>query len=242
MPTRKRRRTRLNPGPVLVLAVIVVFVTGILYSPLTSLSKTTVVGAAPEDQENIRDILATLNGIPWIMVNPKWVETRVQRIEAVDHASYSQNIFGRGHLEITYRQAVARVRSNRPIGLDAAGVLFASGSLPADLPIVLRPQGARDLPLTLGAGFPSGYVAQLAMKARQMEPKEKLIVWFDSDGRLCLNIGTGLVILGGCDDLDAKLQSLKEILDGQPGLLAKLESLNLTEPSHPAKTYKKARQ
>lgn len=226
----------------MVLAVLFVFVTGILYSPLTSLSTTTVVGAHPSDQDQFHEILNRLNGTPWIMVNARWVETQVQRIEAVDHASYSQNIFGRGYLDISYRVPVARVKGNVPIGLDSTGVMFKTDELPGDLPVVMRPDSAKDLPMTAASGFPSTSVADLALKARQLDPQEKLNIWFNKQGALCLNMGAGLVILGSCDDLDEKLHSLKEILTDQPGLLAKLESLNLTEPTRPAKTYKKQRE
>ncbi|MFI5385550.1 MAG: cell division protein FtsQ/DivIB [Fimbriimonadales bacterium] len=242
MPKRRRRRTRIKWGPILVLSLIAVVVSGLFYSPLTSLTTATVTGANAADQANIEGILSTLNGIPWVMVNQRWVETRVQRIEAVDHASYSQNIFGRGHLEIAYREPVARVRGSRAIGLDRTGIMFETGDLPANLPILIRPDDAKDLPMTIAAGFPSTNVAELAVRARQIDPQNQLVIWFNKEGALCLNIGTGLVILGSCDELDRKLQSLKEILDDQPGLLAKLESLNLTEPSHPAKTYKRQRQ
>ncbi|HVT13428.1 MAG TPA: hypothetical protein VHE55_14270 [Fimbriimonadaceae bacterium] len=242
MPKRKRRRTKIKPGPILALGIIVVFVTGILYSPLTSLSVTTVVGAHASDEGEIQGILSVLNGIPWIMVNPRWVETRVQRIEAVDHASYSQNIFGRGNLQIFYRVPVARIKANIPIGLDATGVMFKTDELSDALPVVLRPDSARDLPITAASGFPSTSVADLAQKAQALAPQGKLTIWFNKEGALCLNMGTGLVILGSCDDLDEKLHALKEILDDQPGLLAKLESLNLTEPTRPVKTYKRQRE
>lgn len=231
----------MKPGPLLTLAFVFVLATGLAYSPLTSLTKVSVLGVQPSDKATVEDILSTLNGIPWVMVNPRWVETRVQRIQAVDRAHYSQNIFGRGRLEIAYRTPVARVTGARGLGLDAAGVMFEMDSLSTDLPILIRPDAAKELPMTVVSGFPSSSVASLAIQARQMEPREKLIIWFNDRGALCLNIGTGLVILGSCDDLDRKLRSLKEILDEQPGLLAKLESLNLTEPSHPAKTYKRSR-
>lgn len=242
MPKRKRRRTRIKPGPILVLAVLFVLITGVLYSPLTSLSKTTVVGARPSDQSQLQEIMNHLNGIPWIMVNPRWVETQVQRIEAVDHANYSQNIFGRGSLNIAYRVPVARVKGAGPIGLDSTGVMFKTDELPDDLPVVMRPDSAKDLPMTAASGFPSTSVADLALKARQLDPQEKLNIWFNKEGALCLNMGAGLVILGSCDDLDEKLHALKEILTDQPGLLAKLVSLNLTEPTRPATTYKKQRE
>jgi hypothetical protein len=242
MPKRKRKRTRIKPGPFLVVAVLVVFISGIFYSPLTSLSKVAVTGAKTMDQAAIQQTLSTLNKIPWIMVNPRWVETRIQRIQSVDHAAYSQNIFGRGHLEVTYRIPVAKVRGATEIGLDAKGVMFETDKVPEDLPSVFRPESAHDLPVAMAAGFPSGSVADLAIKARQLFPKEKLIIWFNKPGFLCLNVDTGLVILGSCDDLDSKLSALKDILDQQPGLLAKLESLNLTEPTHPAKTYKRQRE
>lgn len=242
MPKRKRKRTRIRPGPILVLLLVLVLFTGLVYSPLSSLSKTTVVGAKAVDRPLIKGILAKLNGIPWIQVNPRWVETRVQGIEAVDHATYSQNIFGRGRLEVVYRIPVARVRAGKPIGLDATGVMFETDALPDDLPIVVRNDEAKDLPLTLVGSFPSQAVADLAPKAALLFPSQKLTIEFNSEGSLCLNSRGSLVILGSSDDLDQKLQSLKEILDRQPGLLARLEKLDLTEPTHPAMTYKKQRE
>lgn len=242
MPKRKRRRTRIKTGPILVVAAIVVFITGIVYSPLTSLSKVSVSGAKDVDRPQINEILKTLNKIPWVMVNKRWVETNVQRIQAVDQASYSQNIFGRGHLEVTYRVPVASVKGVSAIGLDARGVMFETDVVPDGLPAVIRPDTARDLPVAVAGGFPSGSVADLAVKTRQMFPQRKLIIWFNKQGFLCLNVDAGLVIFGSCDDLDSKLRALKDLLEQQPDLLAKVESLNLTEPSHPAKTYKKQRE
>ena len=126
--------------------------------------------------------------------------------------------------------------------MDSSGVMFETEQLPADLPVVMRPESAKDLSLSIAGSFPSTIVAQLAIKAREMNPQEKLIIGFNKQGALCLNIGTGLVILGSCDDLDLKLHSLKEMLDQEPGLLANLESLNLTEPSHPARRKKNTRE
>ncbi|HTQ12017.1 MAG TPA: FtsQ-type POTRA domain-containing protein, partial [Fimbriimonadaceae bacterium] len=230
------------PGPILLIGILFVFVAGMLYSPLTSLSHVQIVGARSVDQATIESILGDLNGIPWIKVSGRSVEARVMRIEAVDHATYSQNVFGRGRLVVSYRVPVARIRSGKPVGLDATGVMFMTDQLPPDLPVVTRPESANDLPVTIVSGFPSAVVAGLAVKARDMAPHEKLSIWFDQEGSLCLNMGTGLVILGSSDDLDAKLHSLKEILDGQPGLLANLESLNLTDPSRPVMKNKVARQ
>src|SRR4051812_42181857 len=116
---RKRKRTRIKPGPFLVLAGGVVFIRGVFYSPLTSLSRATVVGAKPMDQPRIDEILSGLNKIPCVMVNRRWVETRVQQIESVDHAIYSQNVFGRGRLEVFYRNPVAKVKGKDTIGMDA---------------------------------------------------------------------------------------------------------------------------
>jgi hypothetical protein len=242
MPKRKRKRTRIRPGPILVVGLIVVLISGIMYSPLTSLSRATVIGAKPMDRPLIDGILANLNRIPWTQVNGRWIETHVQRIQGVERANYSQNIFGRGRLEVTYRTPVARVRGEKPIGMDLKGVMFETDTLPETLPLVVRPQSGKDVTVALASGFAAGKVADLAVQARQMEPKEKLTIWFNRDGALCLNIGSGLVILGSCDDLDVKLRSLKEILEQQPDLLGRLVSLNLTEPTRPAKTYKKQRE
>lgn len=238
---RKRRRTRIKPAPFLALGLIVALGTGLLYSPLTSLSKVTIEGAAPADRTEIERNLATLNGIPWLQVNPRWVETRVQRIQAVDTVSYSQNPLGRGHLRITYRRPVAKIRAERPLAMDARGVIFETASWPADLPTVTRPPSAKDLTLAIAGGFPGARVAELAVKARQFAPTEKVNIWFNNQGALCLNMDAGLVILGSSEDLDLKLRALKEILEQEPDLLGKVESLNLTEPSHPARTYRRRR-
>lgn len=231
---RKRKRTRVKPGPILVLAFLVVFFTGVYYSPITSLSKASVEGARPEDRATIESVLGKLNGIPWTKVKAAVVETGVQQIQAVDHASYSQNIFGRGQLVVHYRIPVARVSANRSIGMDASGVMFETVKLPDNLPLVLRPVSATDLPLSIAGSYPSTIVAQLAMRARTSFPNDPLKISFNKDGALCLNIGAGLVILGASDDLDLKLHTLTDMLEQQPDLLAKFESLNLTEPSHPA--------
>src|SRR5579862_1088197 len=111
---RKRKRTRIKPGPVLAFALLVVLVSGFAYSPLTSVNKVSVIGVNAEDRPEIQDVLSRLNRIPWLIVNDRWVETRVQHIEAIDHANYSQNIFGRGRLQISYRVPVARVRGESP--------------------------------------------------------------------------------------------------------------------------------
>ncbi len=239
-PKRKRRRTRVKIKPLLVLGLIIVLLTGLYYSPLTSLSKAAVIGADPADQPQIDAVLSSLNRIPWVQVNSRWVETRIARIEAVDHAIYSQNIFGRGRLEIVYRVPVAHVHGKRIVGLDATGSMYESLSpVPADIPEVMRPTQAKDLLLSIAGGWASQKVAELAVKAKQEWPSEKLRISFNGEGAVCLNIGDGLVIFGACDDFDKKLQALKDALEKDPNLLSSV-SLNLTDPTHPATgAYKK---
>jgi cell division septal protein FtsQ len=240
--TRKRKRTRLKPGPILVLLLIAVLVSGVFFSPVTSLSNVTVVGAKAVDRTNIDSILKTLNNIPCVKVNRRWVETRVQRIEAVDHATYSQNIFGRGRLVVNYRVPVARVRSAMTVGLDSGGVMFETDELPPDLPVVVRPENAKVRQATVMSGFPAAIVADLAAKARQLAPKDKLTIWFNREGALCMSMAAGLVVFGGSEDIDLKLHTLKDLLDQRPDLFTNVETLTLTDPSHPATTYKKQRE
>jgi hypothetical protein len=239
---RKRKRTKLRPGPILLLAVIVVFVTGMLYSPITSISKYEVVGARPIDRPQIEHVMAQLKNVPWLKVNGQKIESDVTRIQAVDSAEYSQIIFGRGRLTVKYRTPIAVIKSNRKIGMDAKGVLFVTDELPKGLPVVVRPDSANEVPLTVLGPFPSGAIADLAVKARGIDPSAQLTIWFNRDGALCLNIGEAPVIFGAADEIDKKLKALKEILEQEPDLLGNLRSLNLTEPTHPAKTYKKQRE
>lgn len=242
MPKRKRKRTRLKPKPFLILGIVVVLVTGLMYSPISSLSRATLVGVRPADRSRVEKILGALRELPWIQVNNRWVETQAQRIPSVDHAQYSQNIFGRGRLTLSYRVPVARVKANAPTGMDALGVIFRTDEIRTDIPLVVPPPASRAIFLGISGGFAAGRVADLAVKAKAMSPSEKITIWFNGEGALCLNLGEGLVILGSTEELDRKLQALKEIREQQPNILGRLEVLNLTEPSHPAKTYKKLRE
>jgi hypothetical protein len=235
---RKRKRTKLRPGPILLMLVLVVFVTGMLYSPITGLSKYEVIGARSVDRPQIERIVGQLKGVPWLKVNGQQIESEVMRIQAVEHAEYSQIIFGRGRLTVKYRTPIAAIKSNRKIGMDAKGVLFLTDELPSGLPVVVRPESASELPLTVLGPFPSGVVADLAVKARTVDPQAQLTIWFNREGALCLNIGEAQVVFGAADEIDKKLKALKEILEEEPDLLGKLKRLNLTEPTHPAKTYK----
>lgn len=231
----------MKPGPALVTALIVTLLLGIFFSPITAVSRVQVEGARPVDRQTIEGVLRKLNAIPWAVVNVRWVETRVQQIQAVEHARYSQNIFGRGRLEVVYRTPVARVKGKQSVAMDGAGVMFLSSEAAPDLPVVVRPDSAKDLPMTLAGGFPAGQVAELAIRAKQFAPQSNLVIWFNNRGAVCLNVGTCLLILGSCDDLDAKFRALKKLIEQQPDLLGQLDNLNLTEPSHPATTYKRQR-
>src|ERR1044072_9499985 len=136
MPTRKRKKTRLNPGPLIVLALIVVVVSGMMYSPISRLTKYQVIGVHPVDRPVIDAIVGRLDKVPWLKVNGKQIESSVMQIQGIEAAEYSQNIFGRGRLTVKYRTPIASVRSNRKIGMDARGVLFGTDSLPPGLRVV----------------------------------------------------------------------------------------------------------
>lgn len=224
------------------LAVFVVFVSGIYYSPITSLSKYEVVGARSVDRPRIDTIVGKLKSVPYFRVNGHQVESEVRQIEAIDRAEYTQNIFGRGRLTVAYRTPIAIVKSTRKIGMDAKGVLFETDALPAKLPTVVLPESATELPLTMLGPFPSGAVVELATRAKEIDSQASYTIGFDSKGALCLNVGRSKVIFGAADEIDKKLKALKEILDEEPNLLKDVQSLNLTEPSHPARTYKKQRE
>jgi hypothetical protein len=120
--------------------------------------------------------------------------------------------------------------------------MFETDQLPDELPLVVRPDSAKALPATVMGGFPGAVVADLAVKARQMSPKEKLTIWFNREGALCMSMTAGLVVFGGSEDLDLKLHTLKELLDERPDMFTDVKTLTLTDPSHPATTYKKQRE
>lgn len=234
MPRKaRRRRIRLRPAPWLALALLLNIGLGLAFSPLTSLTKVRVVGAAPSDQGRVREILTNLKGVPASRVDPFRVESAAQLRPDVERASFRRNLFGRGLLTFEMRVPVARLTDAEAIGIDRDGAMFRTDRPMDALPFIrlepgaIAPWGALQVPVQVSAA------ARLAPTVQALDPERPPEIQIDSQGALCLNMGSGRVRLGTHEQLDAKMVRLREILNADPGLFRQVAEVNLTSPERP---------
>ena len=87
--------------------------------------------------------------------------------------------------------------------------------------------------LTYAGTWQPSSIAALAVYAHEKYPGKDIRIEMNQRGVVCLNIGSGRVILGSCDDLDKKLKVLESRLQKNPQELDGENVLVLTLPSNP---------
>ena len=113
-------------------------------------------------------------------------------------------------------------------------MLYKTSDLPPNLPTLRVPQSGPPTLVAIAGNWQPQRLAGLAVYARQHYPRTEAKIIVDGRGVVCLNIGSGRVILGSCDDLDIKLKILESRLQKNPQELQQIQELNLTSPSAPA--------
>jgi cell division septal protein FtsQ len=236
---RKRKRRRLNWGPILIVLLLGNITAGVFFSKLTSVVRVQVRGVPSWDRPRVEAILLAAKDTPAMVLNPHRVESEVQALPEAEVARLSRNVFGRANLAVQYREPVARVQAKRLVGLTYEGVLYPAHSLPPGLPIV-RPPKESALPLIgfVGSWNP-GEVAQVCDQTRDLALNRTVIVSVDSQGGVCLNIGSGgAVQLGQPTELEAKLSLVRRKLQEDPSFLERLEYLDVKAPDRPQQKLK----
>ena len=231
---KKRKKRSLRPGPILWLLLIVNVTLGLCFSKITSPVHVRADGIADFDHQRIEKILGKISGTPCLLVNGRSVEAQVLALPAVDKAELTRNIFGKALLSVRYRTPVAKLSGDRSIALSMDGVLYESSELPADLPTLVLPHGGPPTLISFASNWQPISIAALAVYSSHTYLKTDVRIEVDSRGVVCLNIGSGRVILGSCDDLDLKLKTLEEWLLKNPQGLNNVQELNLTLPTAPA--------
>ncbi|HWD38665.1 MAG TPA: hypothetical protein VG944_07435 [Fimbriimonas sp.] len=230
---RKRRRSRLNPTPILWLLLAANVIAGMLYSPLTTVRSVRVDGAPAWDFDRLRTVAEKMKGIPCAQINPRTIESQAMAIPDVRSARLSRNLFGSAVLTVGYRTPIARIEGQKGMVLSIEGVIYHSNAVVSDLPSVkLGPQTSNPL-FTIATDWPAADIANLVIKAKRIDPNAPIKIEFDAGNSLCLNMGTGRVVLGSSDDLDEKLQVLTQRLAADPNLLSKIQTLILTVAGNP---------
>lgn len=236
---RKVGRRKLRAAPCLWLLLIVNIGLGICFSRITSIVRVRTEGVKVFDQARIEGILAGLKDIPCLRVDSHVVESEVMAGPDIDNAEFTRNVFGNALLSVRYRTPVAKLGDNGSEALGPDGVLFHASELPPDLPELDLPNSGPPTLAALAGNWQPRSLATLAIYARNHYPRAETKIEVDRRGAVCLNIGSGRVVLGSCDDLDLKLKTLESRLQRNPQELDQVEELNLTTPSMPAVVPKK---
>jgi cell division septal protein FtsQ len=237
---RKKPKRSIRPAPVLWLLLVVNLLAGLLFSRITSIVHVRTVGVKEFDKARIEGILAKLKDVPCMRIDSRVVEGEVMASPDVDRAEFTRNLFGNALLNVQYRTPVAKLADVDGEALSVDGVLYQASEIPLDLPTLQLPDGGPPTLAAFAGNWQPQRLASLSVYARQHYPRIESKIEVNRRGVVCLNIGSGRVILGSCDDLDVKLKTLESRLQRNPQELDQVKELNLTSPSVPAVVPKKS--
>lgn len=235
MGPRRPKRT-LRWKPILWVILIPNLVAGAMASVVTRVRHVAIEGAAPHDRVRLARIMAQMQDKPVLRQDFRNLEWQVLQAPEVYSAQLSVNPFGFAALKVRYRQPQIRLEDRDNVVVDKEGVMFAlpAEAMPADLPTLKLERGLPPTLLTVAGDWPMATIAQLAPKVRELSPDKGVRIEVDDRGALCLNMGTGRVVIGSTEDLDRKLSVLRQRMADDPGELSRIRELVLTQPDRPS--------
>lgn len=226
-----RSRTTLRPGGLLGLACVLALLAAGWASPLTAITKVRVEGGGPDEREAVEKAVARLRGVPCAQVDPRRVEAEVLGLPWLASAELDRTPFGSAVLRLKKREMVARLFGSSDVGLARDGTICRSPGLSPQLPLLKTP------PLRPGFGlvgeWPVEALVTLANEGPALAAGKDVRIDLDTGGGLCLNIGTGRVVLGSPEELETKLGILRQRMVDRPDELSSVAELNLVQPSNP---------
>ena len=228
---KKRKRINLNPVPCLWVALCANLILGLFFSRITSIVHARAAGVKSFDKGRIESILSKLQGVPCMKIDSRIVESQVMASGEVDQAEFTRNIFGNALLTVKYKTPVAKLENTDNVALSTDGVLYVASELPPDLPTLQLPQGGPPTLVAFAGNWQPVSLAAVSVYAHDRFPRAVSKISVDGRGIVCLNIGSGRVILGSCDDLDVKFKTLESRLQKNPQELEQITELNITVPS-----------
>lgn len=237
MARKRKKRRAVNWSPVLGALLTVNVILGLLFSPVTSVTRARVVGAQPHDVKRLTSLLQSLRGTPSSRIQVGQFESQVLAQRDVYSADLSRNLFGSAVVHLKYRRPVAQLVNMPHAYLDDQGVLYNTPETFANIrQLNLAPEYSQAV-ASFAQGWPSGVIAKLCTDLDSFEQLRGAVVYLDTTGRLKLskeNIGE--VNLGGTEALEEKLRKLRQFLLERPDLMTKVRTLDLTDPARPTAT------
>lgn len=230
---RRTKRTRILLRPLVLMALVINLAAGAMFSPVSAVRKVRVEGAPANDEGRLKRILQSLRGVPCARVNAKAIESEALRNPELRSANLARTPFGSAVLRVARRTPVARLFAAPGIGLSQEGVFYPASSLSKELPLVQLPDDYPKVGLSLGNAWRMTDVVRLAGLVGSLGAKDPVRIRLVRGGRLCLNIDSGVVDLGGYEQLDAKVAWLEKTLKDRPSLFTTVESINLVKLDAP---------
>lgn len=210
-------------------------VAGVIASPAMAARRIRVIGATEIDQPRLRRVLEDLRGVPYFRLNAVELEDRLGRVPYVESVVLQRNVFGRVVVRVRYRRAVARVASERWLGLDPDGVVFLAPEPVRGVPTAFLPVQTFRPWLTVCGTVEIGSLAWVCERASSIRNLDLGSVVLTFQGAVSLRDRSGaLIALGPAERLSEKLNTLEAILRERPSLFDTVRVLNLTSPSRPA--------
>lgn len=231
---RKKRRAPWPWRPILGTLLVGNVVAGILYSPALSVRRVTIEGARSGEAPLAAKALAGLRGRPALRTDVLGIESVALGDARYAAADFRRSLFGSGRLTLTKRVPVAVVVDDPPLLMDASGTVYddPNGDWKS-LPRVILPVDLRVTSATLGAPCDLRRLAEIAIGVRPIVGETPVGIDVRSGGVICLNMESARVRLGTGDRLEAKLSTLRRILETKPGILRGIKELNLMAPDRP---------
>lgn len=233
-PRRPRRSLRWRP--ILWVLLIPNLVAGGMASVVTRVRHVAIEGAAPHDRVRLAQIVAQMQDKPVLRQDYRNLEWQVLQQPEVYSAELSVNPFGFALLRVKYRRPEIRLEDRENVVVDKEGVMYSlpPEAMPPDLPTLKLDRGLPPTLLTVAGDWPMARIAQLAPRVRELLPDKGVRIEVDDRGALCLNMGTGRVVLGSTEDLERKLTVLRQRMADDPGELSRVKELVLTQPDRPS--------
>jgi len=235
----RRKKPKFNWTPVLIAALVLNLGLGLFYSPLTAVTKARVVGVKPDDMVGVRTVLKSIEGKPALQINGNNLSSLMLYNTAFETATFEANPFGRAVVTVTYRNPVGRLSGAPGTYLAEDGTIYQSKEVLTGLPLIQISQTSQERDGTIVGRIPTSALAYLAQELPSIADGENGTVMYADDGGLILVLGGAEIKLGQAVQLEAKLNSLRKLMDADPELLSKVLVLNLYAPEKPAARFRK---
>ena len=239
-----RSRKRINWGPIFVVMLTTNVFFACYFSKITAIRSINLDGVRNSERLRLNRVASEIKGIPAMKVDPRVVESPFMNETRVKNADFRRNIFGIGRLTIQYRTAVASFSGANHTFLDNSGVVFTDLEENSPMPSILLQSKIKVSVMALSGVINYRQLSDLAQIVRSNFPgsisgANPIEIEVQETGGVCLNMNSGIVILGTSDQLAEKIEKLKQVLADTPDIFKANISINMMTPAHPQLNQRK---